>query len=156
MVFNVNSKFIESSKLFLQVLSSCLKCLWENSAFSQVFPVFPHGLFVVVLRFLVLFLPLCHAHLPFLGGMFILACSQSAISIQTCLSALRIDHQSLSSALFMWACYCLTLQTYFSFFGNASCSSVLPFIPLCPCCLWLCLTLGFPSPHIKFKSQAFK
>lgn len=116
---------------------------------SFLFPVFPHGLFVVVLRLLVLFLPLCHAHLPFLGGMFILACSQSAISIQTCLSPLRIDHQSLSSAIFMWACYCLTLQTYFSFFGNASCSSVLPFVPLCPCCLWLCLTLWLSLPPHK-------
>lgn len=143
-----------SCRYYLHVWSVCEKIQLFLKSF--LFPVFPHGLFVVVLRFLVLFLPLCHAHLPFLGGMFILACSQSAISIQTCLSALRIDHQSLSSALFMWACYCLTLQTYFSFFGNASCSSVLPFIPLCPCCLWLCLTLGFPSPHIKFKSQAFK
>lgn len=143
-----------SCRYYLHVWSVCEKIQLFLKSF--LFPVFPHGLFVVVLRFLVLFLPLCHAHLPFLGGMFILACSQSAISIQTCLSALRIDHQSLSSALFMWACYCLTLQTYFSFFGNASCSSVLPFIPLCPCCLWLCLTLGFPSPHIKFKSQPFK
>lgn len=143
-----------SCRYYLHVWSVCEKIQLFLKSF--LFPVFPHGLFVVVLRFLVLFLPLCHAHLPFLGGMFILACSQSAISIQTCLSALRIDHQSLSSALFMWACYCLTLQTYFSFFGNASCSSVLPFIPLCPCCLWLCLTLGFPFPHIKFKSQPFK
>lgn len=143
-----------SCRYYLHVWSVCEKIQLFLKSF--LFPVFPHGLFVVVLRFLVLFLPLCHAHLPFLGGMFILACSQSVISIQTCLSALRIDHQSLSSALFMWACYCLTLQTYFSFFGNASCSSVLPFIPLCPCCLWLCLTLGFPSPHIKFKSQPFK
>lgn len=143
-----------SCRYYLHVWSVCEKIQLFLKSF--LFPVFPHGLFVVVLRFLMLFLPLCHAHLPFLGGMFILACSQSAISIQTCLSALRIDHQSLSSALFMWACYCLTLQTYFSFFGNASCSSVLPFIPLCPCCLWLCLTLGFPSPHIKFKSQPFK
>lgn len=143
-----------SCRYYLHVWSVCEKIQLFLKSF--LFPVFPHGLFVVVLRFLVLFLPLCHAHLPFLGGMFILACSQSAISIQTCLSALRIDHQSLSSALFMLACYCLTLQTYFSFFGNASCSSVLPFIPLCPCCLWLCLTLGFPSPHIKFKSQPFK
>lgn len=143
-----------SCRYYLHVWSVCEKIQLFLKSF--LFPVFPHGLFVVVLQFLVLFLPLCHAHLPFLGGMFILACSQSAISIQTCLSALRIDHQSLSSALFMWACYCLTLQTYFSFFGNASCSSVLPFIPLCPCCLWLCLTLGFPSPHIKFKSQPFK
>lgn len=143
-----------SCRYYLHVWSVCEKIQLFLKSF--LFPVFPHCLFVVVLRFLVLFLPLCHAHLPFLGGMFILACSQSAISIQTCLSALRIDHQSLSSALFMWACYCLTLQTYFSFFGNASCSSVLPFIPLCPCCLWLCLTLGFPSPHIKFKSQPFK
>lgn len=143
-----------SCRYYLHVWSVCEKIQLFLKSF--LFPVFPHGLFVVVLRFLVLFLPLCHAHLPFLGGMFILACSQSAISIQTCLSALRIDHQSLSSALFMWACYCLTLQTYFSFFGNASCSSVLPFIPLCPCCLWLCLTLGFPSPHIKFKPQPFK
>lgn len=143
-----------SCRYYLHVWSVCEKIQLFLKSF--LFPVFPHGLFVVVLRFLVLFLPLCHAHLPFLGGMFILACSQSAISIQTCLSALRIDHQSLSSALFMWACYCLTLQTYFSFFGNASCSSVLPFIPLCPCCLWLCLTLGFPSTHIKFKSQPFK
>lgn len=143
-----------SCRYYLHVWSVCEKIQLFLKSF--LFPVFPHGLFVVVLRFLVLFLPLCHAHLPFLGGMFILACSQSAISIQTCLSALRIDHQSLSSALFIWACYCLTLQTYFSFFGNASCSSVLPFIPLCPCCLWLCLTLGFPSPHIKFKSQPFK
>lgn len=143
-----------SCRYYLHVWSVCEKIQLFLKSF--LFPVFPHGLFVVVLRFLVLFLPLCHAHLPFLGGMFILACSQSAISIQTCLSALRIDHQSLSSALFMWACYCLTLQTCVSKEGKVSCSSVLPFIPLCPCCLWLCLTLGFPSPHIKFKSQPFK
>lgn len=136
-----------SCRYYLHVWSVCEKIQLFLKSF--LFPVFPHGLFVVVLRFLVLFLPLCHAHLPFLGGMFILACSQSAISIQTYLSPLRIDHQSLSSALFMWACYCLTLQIYFSFFGNASCSSVLPFIPLCPCCLWLCLTLWLSLPPHK-------
>lgn len=47
---------------------------------------------------------------PFLFGVFILACSQSAISIKSCLSLLRIHHQSFTLCVCLCVC-CLSLQT---------------------------------------------
>lgn len=76
--------------------------------------------------------------------------SQSAISIESCLSLLWIHHQSLPACV-------LNSPNCISFFGEEH-LSFLPSVPRCPCCLLLRLALWLfvflSPPHLISKSLA--